>query len=141
MKIYTQHEHEYTVIRNILRVTITVTVFHRYFLPSGRTEFLVPRACSVSSSQVSKHSMAGKGELKRALLRVIPTGFVVGAAIELFMIKVNIGNVNFYDTAKRKEMERRIELQQRGQTEESHYPDLWADRKVGERLPPRSKKE
>lgn len=85
--------------------------------------------------------MAGKGELKRALLKVIPTGFVVGAAIEFFMIKVNIGNVNFYDTAKRKEMERRLQQQQRGQADESNYPDLWADRKVGEMLPRRKPKE
>jgi hypothetical protein len=41
------------------------------------------------------------------LARVIPTCFVVGAGVELFMINVDINGTSFYDTAIRKEAERR----------------------------------
>ena len=41
------------------------------------------------------------------LARVIPTCFVVGAGVELFMINVDINGVSFYGTAIRKEAERR----------------------------------
>ena len=35
--------------------------------------------------------------------------FLVGAGMELFMIKVNINGVNFYEVAKRKEAERIVD--------------------------------
>ncbi len=41
------------------------------------------------------------------LARVVPTCFVVGAAVELFMIKVDINGTNFYGTARRKAAEKR----------------------------------
>jgi hypothetical protein len=48
------------------------------------------------------------------LARVIPTCFVVGAGVELFMINVDINGTSFYGTAIRKEAERRDEaLRQR----------------------------
>ncbi|GJQ08624.1 hypothetical protein GpartN1_g415.t1 [Galdieria partita] len=39
----------------------------------------------------------------------VPLGFVGGCCIELFMLHVRIGSETFYDTAKRKEIERRME--------------------------------
>ncbi|KAK4525925.1 hypothetical protein GAYE_SCF18G3834 [Galdieria yellowstonensis] len=41
--------------------------------------------------------------------RVVPLGFLGGCCIELFMLHVRIGSETFYDTAKRKEIERRME--------------------------------
>ncbi len=46
----------------------------------------------------------------KVLMRVISAGFVVGAAMEFFMIKVHFGESNFYETAKRKAAERRDEI-------------------------------
>lgn len=45
--------------------------------------------------------------LVKVLTRVVPVGFMLGAAIEVFMINVRIGDVSFYDTALRLEAERR----------------------------------
>jgi hypothetical protein len=45
--------------------------------------------------------------LRNVLLRVVPGGFMLGAAIETFMVKVRIGQESFYETAKRLEVERR----------------------------------
>ncbi|GJD12011.1 hypothetical protein Gasu2_61250 [Galdieria sulphuraria] len=39
----------------------------------------------------------------------VPLGFLGGCCIELFMLHVRIGSETFYDTAKRKEIERRME--------------------------------
>jgi Uncharacterised protein family UPF0640 len=50
---------------------------------------------------------ANRPSLRGVLLRVIPCGFLLGAAMELFMIKVTIGHESFYETAKRLEVERR----------------------------------
>lgn len=44
---------------------------------------------------------------KLGIYRSLPVFFFAGAAIEWFMIKVRIGNETFYDTAVRKEAERR----------------------------------
>jgi len=41
------------------------------------------------------------------LARVVPICFVVGAGVELFMINVKIGDTSFYNTAIKKEAERR----------------------------------
>ena len=41
--------------------------------------------------------------------KFMPVFFFLGAAIELFMIKVRVGNETFYDTVIRKESERRFE--------------------------------
>lgn len=38
--------------------------------------------------------------------------FMVGAGMELFMIKVNINGVNFYEVAKRKEAERIVDKEE-----------------------------
>jgi len=48
---------------------------------------------------------ATRGLLKRAM----PVCFAVGAAMELFMIKVPVGGHTFYDVAKRKKAERLLE--------------------------------
>ena len=42
--------------------------------------------------------------MKQTLIRVIPTSFIIGASIELFMI-----HTGFYDIVTRKEAERRVE--------------------------------
>mgnify|MGYP001421410409 CR=1 FL=1 len=48
------------------------------------------------------------------LARVIPTCFVVGCGVEIFMVNVDINGTTFYGTAIRKEAERRDEaLRQR----------------------------
>jgi len=51
------------------------------------------------------------------LARAIPACALVGAAVELFMIRVRIGDETFYDVATRKEAERvvyrRIMLEER----------------------------
>eukprot|EP00042_Codosiga_hollandica_P028403 m.149318 g.149318 ORF g.149318 m.149318 type:complete len:74 (+) comp52759_c0_seq9:1599-1820(+) len=46
----------------------------------------------------------------RASVRLVPACFVLGAAIEFFMLRVRIGSETFYDTAIRKEAERRAQL-------------------------------
>ena len=61
--------------------------------------------------------------LRGPLLKVVPLCFLVGAGMEFFMIKVNIGNTNFYETAKRKEAERRFNEKQNPATK-----PLWAQR-------------
>lgn len=43
------------------------------------------------------------------LVKVVPVAFVIGGALELFMIKVQVGSESFYDTAKRLESTRRKE--------------------------------
>jgi hypothetical protein len=69
------------------------------------------------------------------LSRVVPTCFVVGAGVELFMLKVDINGTNFYGTAIRKEAERRDEallqrveylesMQNHDQTEEKRQAAL-----------------
>ena len=45
----------------------------------------------------------------RAIKILVPACFVIGAGMELFMIKVPIGGKTFYDVAKRKRAERIIE--------------------------------
>jgi hypothetical protein len=46
----------------------------------------------------------------RRVLRVaVPTCFVLGAGVELFMQKVAIGGQTFYDVARRKKAERIVE--------------------------------
>ena len=52
-----------------------------------------------------------------------PCMFLCGCLMEYFMIKVNIGNTNFYETAKRKEAERRLEQKINPATK-----PLWAQR-------------
>ena len=59
----------------------------------------------------------------KILMKVVPVCFCVGAGMEYFMIKVNIGNTNFYETAKRKEAERRLEQKINPATK-----PLWAQR-------------
>eukprot|EP00050_Salpingoeca_kvevrii_P012740 m.24556 g.24556 ORF g.24556 m.24556 type:complete len:69 (+) comp4287_c0_seq1:2038-2244(+) len=49
--------------------------------------------------------------LQRALVRAVPTAFVIGAAIEAFMIRVRVGEETFYDTAIRLEAQRRREAE------------------------------
>jgi hypothetical protein len=43
------------------------------------------------------------------VFRTLPVFFVAGAAIEWFMIHVQVGKETFYDTLVRKEAERRAE--------------------------------
>lgn len=45
----------------------------------------------------------------------MPAAFALGAAMELFMIYVRIGNETFYETAKRLEQRRRDERHQSAQ--------------------------
>lgn len=45
--------------------------------------------------------------MRRILLRVVPIGFALGAAMEYFMVKVTVGSESFYETALRLEAERR----------------------------------
>ena len=59
----------------------------------------------------------------KILMKVVPVCFCVGAGMEYFMIKVNIGSTNFYETAKRKEAERRPEQRMNPPTK-----PLWAQR-------------
>lgn len=49
--------------------------------------------------------------IKRRLgvYRFLPLFFVIGAGIELFMIKVRIGRETFYDVYVRKESERQLQ--------------------------------
>jgi hypothetical protein len=61
--------------------------------------------------------------LRGPLLKVVPLCFLIGAGMEFFMIKVNIGNTNFYETAKRKEAERRLNEKQNPKEK-----PLWAQR-------------
>ena len=51
-----------------------------------------------------------------SIARVIPTFFLIGAGIELFMQKVPIGGRTFYDVALDKEAERRY-LRQKDEEE------------------------
>jgi Uncharacterised protein family UPF0640 len=51
--------------------------------------------------------MASAPTLGGTLARVVPLGLVVGAALELFMVKVTVGSESFYQTALRLEAERR----------------------------------
>ena len=46
--------------------------------------------------------------LRVSLLRVVPTFFVLGACMELFMQKVPIGGRTFYDVALQKEVRARL---------------------------------
>ena len=48
------------------------------------------------------------------MVQIVPIsqGVVIGAGIELFMIKVRVGSETFYDTAKRLEATRRAERMQ-----------------------------
>ena len=43
----------------------------------------------------------------KILSRVVPICFIVGAGVELFMINIKIGDTSFYNTAIKKEAERR----------------------------------
>lgn len=49
---------------------------------------------------------------QRAAVRIAGSGFLLGAAIEYFMIRVQIGSETFYDTVTRLEAQRRIEREQ-----------------------------
>jgi len=69
--------------------------------------------------------MSGQMPLRKLLVRVIPAAFMVGVAMELFMIFVPVGSETFYDTAKRLENTRREERRQR---------DADLKRRVQERL-------
>lgn len=51
----------------------------------------------------------GAPTLRGTLLRVVPLGFAIGAALEAFMVKVTVGSESFYETALRLEAERRAE--------------------------------
>lgn len=53
--------------------------------------------------------MVDRVSLRGTLIRVVPAAFVLGAAMELFMIYVRIGDETFYETAKRLEVQRREE--------------------------------
>jgi Uncharacterised protein family UPF0640 len=50
--------------------------------------------------------------LSNVLVRVVPAGFILGACMELFMIKVRIGKESFYETALRLEAQRRAEREE-----------------------------
>lgn len=52
---------------------------------------------------------------RQLLGRIVAVSFVVGAGVELFMIYARIGNETFYDTAKRKEMQRRPERRRKNE--------------------------
>lgn len=47
--------------------------------------------------------------------KFLPLFFVIGAGIELFMIKVRIGKETFYDVYVRKESQRQLERRQQEQ--------------------------
>lgn len=49
--------------------------------------------------------------LRQALVRIVPLSFAVGAGIEFFMLRVQIGHETFYDTAIRLEANKRREVQ------------------------------
>lgn len=49
----------------------------------------------------------GGATLGATLARVVPAGFVLGAAMEAFMVHVTVGSESFYQTALRLEAERR----------------------------------
>lgn len=53
--------------------------------------------------------MVDRVSLRGTLIRVVPVAFVLGAAMELFMIYVRVGDETFYETAKRLEVRRREE--------------------------------
>ena len=67
--------------------------------------------------------MAATVPTSQILKKVVPICFCIGAGMEFFMIKVNIGNTSFYETAKRKEAERRLE-----QVTNPPVKPLWAQR-------------
>lgn len=48
-----------------------------------------------------------RATLAATLARVIPAGFALGFAMEVFMVKVPVGSESFYDTALRLESTRR----------------------------------
>ncbi|KAL9959904.1 hypothetical protein ACROYT_G033279 [Oculina patagonica] len=50
--------------------------------------------------------------------RFLPLFFLVGAGIELFMIKVRVGKETFYDVYVRKEAERRLQRQKQAEPED-----------------------
>lgn len=52
---------------------------------------------------------------RQLLGRIVAVSFVVGAGVELFMIYARIGSETFYDTAKRKEIERRPERRRKNE--------------------------
>jgi len=61
--------------------------------------------------------------LKNTLIRVVPVCFVLGMGMEWFMINVRVGQETFYDTAKRKEMERRLDVARRQRMLEGNQAD------------------
>jgi hypothetical protein len=67
--------------------------------------------------------MSTRISLPRVLLRVIPAGFIVGACLEVFMIKVTIGKESFYETAVRLEAQRRAARQQELSKAKNPLPD------------------
>eukprot|EP00039_Didymoeca_costata_P024298 m.9947 g.9947 ORF g.9947 m.9947 type:complete len:55 (+) comp4170_c0_seq1:80-244(+) len=44
---------------------------------------------------------------QRSLARALPLSFVIGAGIEFFMLRMQVGSETFYDTVIRLESERR----------------------------------
>ena len=69
-------------------------------------------------------SGAATPTLSQLLRKIVPLCFVMGAGLELFMVKVDIRGTNFYGTAKRKAAERRDEkLRERERSKLSNTED------------------
>ena len=68
-------------------------------------------------------SLGGSSLTYRVLKWSVPSCFVIGAGMELFMIKVPIGGKTFYDVAKRKKAERLLELRRQEELVEQGRED------------------
>lgn len=59
------------------------------------------------AGHASKGIVLGFPSYSAACKRIVPIFFATGAAIEWFMINVQIGEANFYEVAKKKEAQKR----------------------------------
>jgi hypothetical protein len=93
----------------IVRPTATAT--RRTALPEGdlaacRPVHRTPRMSSSKKWPALKRTVPTYPPLYVSIARVVPTFFIMGACIELFMQKVPIGGRTFYDVALDKEVRR-----------------------------------
>eukprot|EP00049_Salpingoeca_infusionum_P014975 m.287050 g.287050 ORF g.287050 m.287050 type:complete len:104 (-) comp15787_c0_seq1:2896-3207(-) len=61
------------------------------------------------SKQSTQPNLRGMNAWWRAVAKIAPVSFTVGAGIEWFMLRVQIGDETFYDTVTRLEAQKRID--------------------------------
>ena len=71
---------------------------------------------------------AGSGNFWRLATRLSAFGFVLGGAMEAFMIKVPVGGRTFYDVAKAKKAERIFDAREEAKERQRELEELYGNK-------------